>query len=406
MRSAIVTAFILVPLCGWAQKPAEPPPPPQQVEAAPEEEAEAQGGETEALEVVQEGDAVRMTPEGRPSAPGEVHTVVRGDTLWDLSQRFLGSPWYWPKVWSYNPEIANPHWIYPGNLVRFFQGGEEGPTQVEAGQPEDLGPVAGELAPAEMLDDVQLVGKIGYTPKGAVLFRQVGFVTPKELEEAGKIDSSFAETEMLSFPDTAYVAFKRKSDAKVGDRYVVFETVSEVKHPVTGERFGYMTRLLGTMKVTSVADKLVSATVQDTWDEINRGHLVGPYGEVLTKAVAPRPNERELKGHVIATLEPQVSFVGEHHVVIVDKGSNDGVQPGNTFTVIRQNDPTGAVFLSPEKSNGRFPVEDIGTCMAVEVKAKATTCLLTRSLREVVRGDRVVMKPSGGAASPPRASLR
>ncbi|HZI15707.1 MAG TPA: LysM domain-containing protein, partial [Myxococcus sp.] len=81
------------------------------------------GGETEGAEVMdappepERGTRVGIPPgaRGRDSAPGEVHAVQDGDTLWDLSQRYLGSPWYWPKVWSYNPEIANPHWIYPGN---------------------------------------------------------------------------------------------------------------------------------------------------------------------------------------------------------------------------------------------------------------------------------------------------
>ena len=56
----------------------------------------------------------------------EVHTVKEGDTLWDLSERELGSPWYWPKVWSYNPQIDNPHMIYPGNTIRFSPAAKDG----------------------------------------------------------------------------------------------------------------------------------------------------------------------------------------------------------------------------------------------------------------------------------------
>src|SRR4051812_39898549 len=79
----------------------------------------------------QEG-AVEVAPSEKPEKGGKsgntTHTVEKGDTLWDLSQKILGSPWYWPKVWSYNPEIANPHWIYPGNQVRFMATAEEVPT--------------------------------------------------------------------------------------------------------------------------------------------------------------------------------------------------------------------------------------------------------------------------------------
>jgi nucleoid-associated protein YgaU len=61
----------------------------------------------------------------------DTYTVQKGDTLWDLSARFLDSPWYWPKLWSYNPQIENPHWIYPGNLIHFAPAGAGGPMRAE-----------------------------------------------------------------------------------------------------------------------------------------------------------------------------------------------------------------------------------------------------------------------------------
>ena len=48
----------------------------------------------------------------------EIYTVRRGDTLWDITGRYYGNPWYWPRVWSYNPEVTNPHWIYPLDRLR------------------------------------------------------------------------------------------------------------------------------------------------------------------------------------------------------------------------------------------------------------------------------------------------
>src|SRR5262245_32743573 len=80
---------------------------------AEEEQVDAQDaqGETDAAEVV-DAPAAPSAPavqRERASAPGTQHTVESGDTLWELTNRYLGSPWYWPKVWSYNPEMANPH---------------------------------------------------------------------------------------------------------------------------------------------------------------------------------------------------------------------------------------------------------------------------------------------------------
>ena len=373
----------------------------------PQAPAQQEGSETQGADVA---DAPARAPQGgRVSVPGEVHTVVPGDTLWDLSQRYLGNAWYWPKVWSYNPEIANPHWIYPGNLVRLFPAGEEAPSQGEAGtqQPAVAAtelPSSGDLeAPSafEAADEGQVTvsGKIGFVPKQGRRVVHAGFVTGRELDEAGRIDSSFSEALMLSYPDTVYVRFKNKGGAKLGDRYVIFRTEQEVHHPVTGAKVGFLTKFLGVLRVTRVSDKLVTAQVQETWDEVNRGDLVGPYGEQLAETVAPRPNEREVKAIVVTALEPALTLYGEHHELVLDKGRSDGVQQGNTFTIVRQQD-LGGNFMNPAKGqNPNLPLEDVAVCLAVDVKDRTTNCLLTRSIREVVPGDRALMRPASAPSA-------
>jgi len=383
-------------------------------ENADQGEESDQGAETEGTDVNQteRPSKVKVGPTtgGRDSAPGEVHTVVKGDTLWDLSQSYLGNPWYWPKVWSYNPEIANPHWIYPGNNVRFFPGGEEGPTQVEEG----TGPVS---APEEINEGnqdqitpdiaeaspVQVTGPIGYKPKQSASIVHTGFVTQKELEESGTIDSSFSEALMLSAPDIIYVRFKGQNRPRLQERYIIFHTESEIKHPSSLFRYGFLTKILGTARVTDVSSKgLVSMQIEETWDPITREDLVGPFGEKLGEKISARPNDRDLKGYVIGSLVPAIGIFGEYHVIVVDKGSADGVQPGNTFTVVRRQDPIDAQFLNPAANqNDKFPLEDIGQCMAIDVKERASTCLLTRSIREIVFGDKVEMRAGGKSTGGP-----
>lgn len=363
--------------------------------------------ETEGAEVVDQGNA----PAGKPgapkeTAPGEVHTVVKGDTLWDLSQRYLGNPWYWPKVWSYNPEIPNPHWIYPGNNVRFFPSlpGEPPVASTDPTEPEpqvtEEGQIPDEVQPEDTFDTgelrqttLQVAGPIGYKPKDSAVnsFHQ-GFVTPREVDEAGTISGSFSEALMLSEPDVVYVTFKRRGETRLGDRYVVFHTETEVKHPITGARFGYLTKLLGTMKIVSVTDRMVTAQISDTWDAIQRGDLVGPSNERLNDKVSQRANERDLKGYVVAGLVPMLTMMGEHHIILIDKGSADGVLPGNTFAVVRQGEPGNDIAHPAAAQDKRYPTEDIAVCMVVETKERASNCLLTRSLREVVPGDRVEMR--------------
>ena len=395
MRSRILTAFLVaVSLApAWSAR----------AQDAQEQEEEAEGGETEGADVAEEegsgGVRIPGTENARETAPGEVHTVVRGDTLWDLSQQYLGTPWYWPKVWSYNPQIANPHWIYPGNQVRFFPAGEEVPSRVEAGTGPEMVAEEGDLQAATELGPVNgesLVttsGKIGYQASGNTLVAMRGFVTAKEVDEAGKIDSSFSEAEMLSYPETVYLRFKRKVDAKVGDRYLVFRTDQEIKHPITRQRVGYLTNLLGTVRVLSVGDKFVTAQVSETWDGIMRGDLVGPYGERLMDRVAIRPNSKAMKGYIVTALLPFLSMTAEHHFMVIDKGSADGVQVGNTFSVMRQGNLAAGKLLGERDSKEKsLPDEVIGTCMVTELKERTSNCLLINSLREIIPGDRVEMR--------------
>ncbi len=339
-----------------------------------------------------QGGAPAAAPEGNTSA----HTVEKGDTLWDLSQKFLGSPWYWPKVWSYNPEIANPHWIYPGNVVRFVGAGEEGPTQVEAGTgPEDV-----EEGSMVIDDDdrVAVAGQIGYVPKKAVSLQSTGFVTTAEVEESGSITGSFGESTMLSFPNTVYAEFKNNKSARLGETFVVFRPGGELVHPTTQVVVGYLTKIVGAVRVVRVDKGGVSTLAIDKqFDEIKRGDLLGPLGESLLRTVAARPNDREIKDAVIVgAVTTYLSQHAEHSMIIIDRGADDGVKPGNTFIITRQHDPSDyRAIVHPEVIDERWPKEDVAACMAFEVKSKASTCLMTRSMREVVKGDRVEMRAAG-----------
>jgi hypothetical protein len=381
-----------------------------QVYAQEAETEEMGASETEGAEVV---DSPEESPDPKPragardAAPGEVHVVNRGDTLWDLSQQYLGSAWYWPKVWAYNPEIANPHWIYPGNQVRFFAGGEDSPGRIDVVQADDDGQEAssslidgGEGSDLVTTEDagedaVTVHGPIGYQQKEAPRVVHEGFVTPKEVEESGTIKAAFTERDMLTFLDEVYVSFKSKEQVKVGSRYIIFRPMGTVDHPKKAGNVGHLTKLLGTMQILKVNGKVVTAKIEQAWDEIVRGDHVGPYGEKLAERITAKPNKVKLDGYIVSALTPYLTMFGEHHVVIVDKGSADGLQPGNTFTIVRQGD-RGGDFLDPSEGQDKdFPLESVGTCMALDVKEKASTCLLTRSLRDIVKGDRIMMVPGG-----------
>jgi hypothetical protein len=391
MRSKLLAGCILLSTLSWANER------PDKVRLAPAERPSG-ADETEGAEV--SDGAERRSPRG--DGTENSHTVVKGDTLWDLSEKYLGSPWQWPKVWSYNPEIANPHWIYPGNLVRLSTDGSapirsDGSDSLNAGDDGRESPDAEapwDSGTGTSSDSVEVVGQIGAPNVPQSRVARMGFVTPRELEESGRIEGAWAEAAMLSYPDIVYLSFKNKNEVQVGAEYVIFNTGTKVIHPITGSRHGYMTHILGAAKVLSVEGNLVRAQITQSFDAISRLDRVGPAGEKMLEGLVPRPNDRLLKGYVIATLE-EVNLAAESHRVIIDKGSSDGIQLGNSFVVVRRGDQ-GEDLDPTQRSrvpSSQYPDEIVAKCTAIDVKDKATTCLITRSDREVIWGDRVEMRP-------------
>jgi hypothetical protein len=366
----------------------------------PEEAAAEDAGDAGAVGPI-EGTAT-SADEGRGGLPPpETYTVRQGDTLWDLSGRFLNSPWYWPKIWANNPEIPNPHWIYPGNVLRFHASAEEAPTQVAP--VEDFEPVReledlsradlGGAASAEEQDAVAVSGpyRIGYVPPRSAYARRDTFVTPREVSESGAIRAAFEEKLMLSSEDRAYARFERSAPVKTGETYVVYKTDRPIHHPVTGELFGYQSTVLGSAKVVAVNDKAATVVIAQSWDPIERGAMLGPWLERPYRAVPRKANRVGLKGRIIATQADIITMVGEHHVVFVDKGQADGVEEGNLLTVVRSGD---LYDREPYKApwDSRLPKEDVGHLLVIDVKERASAALVTKSLMELIVGDRVEMR--------------
>jgi Flagellar assembly protein T, C-terminal domain len=121
-------------------------------------------------------------------------------------------------------------------------------------------------------------------------------------------------------------------------------------------------------------------------------------GEPLSHTVAPTRASKDLKGaYVVTGTQVFLTQFAEHSIVVVDRGADHGVKVGNLFTIVRQNDFMDQDrVLSPSVRDEAYPVEDVGTCMAFEVKSQATTCLIVNSIREIVKGDHVELRASGG----------
>lgn len=321
-----------------------------------------------------------------PRGNKDFHTVQRGDTLYDLSGRYTGDVYNWPQVWSYNPHITNPHWIYPGDIVYLKPagpGGGDGPTRV---------------------------GSSG-SGAGSELYMAVGgFIAKDELKYEGRIVASPKQAEMLSELDTAWVGFgdrayteKEKEDIKeedretlnnsdkevsVGDVYAIVRPMGEIVDPDDDERvLGHKYLVVGSLHVTEVSDKYLStAEIDQSWEDIHRGDMLVPYEQQL-KRVQIIQSEQNLVGKIVDTVHPR-SALGEFHYVYVNKGAEDNVRVGNRFYVFQRRE--GLQRLN-EEADEEIPWERVGQVLLIDVRENYSTAVIIDSKRPLLVGDRLEM---------------
>ncbi len=373
---AVAAAFVVVLAAPAGAQ--DSPEPAEAADAAPTEPADVgyggDGGQGAGDAAKPEGEAPATT-----AAP-ESYVVQPGDTLWNLSQRFLNNPWYWPKIWSYNPDFDNPNWIRPGSQVRFYAGSA---------------PIVGE-APAEEIsdekepdfEDIQGGGFEGddvaarLADVGTEQRRREFFIPSERLDDAGQVLNSPDEKRLLTVTDRVYV--KLKSAGKPGETFQVFRPVRDVRHPVTGADLGKLVALIGEVRVDALSREQALGTVVSSWDSVERGDFVGrlPVEAEPLRAVA---NAKNVKGYIVDAGTTPLTFFGESYAVIVDKGSADGVQVGNSFTVVRAGDP----YL---RQYSGLADEDIGEVLIIDTEKNVATGVLVNSARELVPGDRCEMR--------------
>ena len=331
------------------------------------------------------------TDETAPRTPPQVaesHVVQPGDTLWDLCNKYLNSPWYWPKIWSYNPQITNPHWIYPGNELRFYPGDENSPTPIsvaqtieDPGNDEDL-TIPGELADEDLVKTVGSI-QVGRTAANSVWTSRVGYVSAQGLAVAGRVANAESEAVLLSDYDRIYI--KMKSAVRKGDQFAVFRLVRPIEHPVTGEPYGYAVKIVGGVQIIDTTPKVSTGQISQAFMPVQRGDYVGPWPESFGARIAPVPNESETRGYIIDSVVDVLGPLGEHDLVFIDRGRQHGVQRGNTFAVLDRGDKY-------TRDTGGLPNEDIGQLMVLDVQETASTAIVTFGLREMNVGDKIEMR--------------
>jgi hypothetical protein len=317
----------------------------------------------------------------------ELHTVKRGDTLWDISGKYYGNHYNWPRIWSYNSHVQNPHWLYPGDHVRLRGGG-------------------GVKSVGGLVDRNRLV------PPGTVFQRRLGYVLDDKARPAdwGRVIGSPDDQMLLSEGDQLYIELKKDQQVTVGQLLTLWEErdVQDLaSHPLVWIR--------GIVKVNRYNQntQMVRAKVIESLTVIERGIRVGP-ADRKVDVVQPVPNQKTVKARIVAALYPH-QFYGQHQLVMIDKGSEDGVQVGNRFFAVSRSDEwrlglknagqmASKRAITEDDRNARvedtpntdqpelYPAETYAELRVMRVRKQTSTCAVTASIREISRGALVIAR--------------
>ncbi|MGK3997442.1 LysM peptidoglycan-binding domain-containing protein [Sorangium sp. So ce1024] len=325
----------------------------------------------------------------------ESHSVRRGDTLWDISGRYYTNPYAWPQVWALNPQLQNPHWIYPGDRIR-LRDPNEGPTRSSIGVRSNATSRGGRVAPK------------------TIFLRNLGWVDDIKKDTWGELIASPEDQMLLSEGDDVYLRLSDDHDVAIGQVLTIFREIKKVR---SGDVRGELVTVRGTARVDRYNPKthMVRARVVESLDVIERGDKVG---SVLRRfdVVPPVAAEQDLEAKILASVYPY-QLVGQHQVVFIDKGEKDGVKPGQRFFAVRRGDRWvqqlgGAgklATLRPRVQDERpaqvdaptfdvdeelLPDETYAELRVVHVRERTAAALVTYAMHEIER-DAVLVSRKG-----------
>jgi len=300
----------------------------------------------------------------------QIYTIKKGDTLWGLSEKFIGDPYYWPNVWAKNPDITNPHLIFPGQKVRIL----DGRLEIIPAYPE-----AEETANNESPQDSESESGDVVTIKAA---GGNGFILTDE-QPFGMVVDSVDNRILLSKDDIVFLKMRNISGVTVGDTYGIYKRSDMVTDPRTNKPIGTMMLNLGFLQVTEIRSETVIARIGDVFSEIMRGAELFEYTP-QRKEIDLKRGTTDQKGYVVASRSGK-GALSIQDVIFVNLGSDDGVANGNLFYISRPRNVSAAII----KHSGEMQLPDIvlGAAIAIETKLKTTSALIIKSVDSIFIGD-------------------
>jgi hypothetical protein len=260
----------------------------------------------------------------------DTYVVVKGDTLWDISGRFLKDPWRWPQIWNLNrEEIRNPHWIYPGDLVVLDRSGKEPRLSLVKGGQNGLQTV--KLSPGVRATDIGAEA-IPAIPIRVIhpFLSQPRVVSKGALDDAPFILGSNAERVVLGAGDDAFATGGKDGVMQ----WNVLRPGKTLKDPETGEVLGYEVEYLGDAR-TLVEGAPQKIRITQSAQEILPSDKLVEADDSTTFEYIPHAPESKISGRIISAYGG-LADSGRYQTVVINRGSREGLEPGHVLAVFRE----------------------------------------------------------------------
>ncbi len=314
-----------------------------------------------------------------PNHP-EQYVVVKGDTLWDISGRFLEKPWLWPEVWYVNPQIDNPHLIYPGDIINLVYVDGKPQLRVTRGHPTvKLSPTARE----ERLDKA-----IHTIPIDAIkqFLNQPLVVGENELQKTPYMVTAADEHVIAGAGDRIYVrGVTDPSHAK----YNLFRPGAAYIDPDTGENLGYAADYVADAAVQQVGSEVTTMKLTRTSREARAGDRLLPVTQDEIHAhFTPRAPAQQVDGRIIAVVDG-VTQIGQFQEVVLNRGSREGIEVCHALAVYQAGEIVPDFVSGKVNDSVQLPDERGGELMVFRVFEKVSFGLIMEATRALHVNDRV-----------------
>ncbi|WP_158538078.1 LysM peptidoglycan-binding domain-containing protein [Corallincola holothuriorum] len=334
----------------------------------------------------------------------ETYIVQKGDTLWDISSMFLKTPWLWPKLWQANPQIDNPHLIYPGDELQLVWINEQ-PKLVKS-KPSStrivkLGPKVRTSEPKAPIPTIPLK-----EIRPFLIYEQV--LSEEEIASLPYVLGTNDGTTRSSYPQTMYA---KGVDAPQGQLFGIYRPGEALMHPETEELLGYEAKLVAIAK-SMPAGNFTKLEIVESKYEVRNGDKLIPVleREVLPAFFEPHEPNRLVKGHIIHTANYS-KYVGKFDVVAMSIGENHNIEAGHVLAIMQpgavmydepperpqyEDDANAlekmAIEFGDEEVIVQLPDERVGELLVFRVYEKVSYGLIMRTDKPVKQLD-IVTNP-------------